>query len=496
MDESSGHLEPTEELSLEVIKKRTVRGVATLTGRTFILQAISLVATFVLTIFLNPSEYGLFFLVSAIINFFAYFSDVGLAAALIQKKDKLTNEDLKTTFVVQQTLVITVLILIFVLTPLLSNWYKMNDQAIFLLWSLAFSLLLSSLKTIPSVLLERKLDFGKLVIPQIVETLLFNIVAVYFAWRGFGISSFAIAVLVRGISGLLVMYLLSPWKPGFAFSKASLKSLFHFGLPYQLNTFLAVFKDDGMTAILGVILGPSGVGLLGWAQKWAAAPLRFFMDQVIKVTFPAYARLQDNKVELSKAVSKSILFITLVVFPSLVTLMITAPVLVEIVPRYKKWEPALLALSLICINSAWAAVTTPLTNLLSAIGKINITFKLMIMWTGLTWAFLPALSLKYGINGAALGYALVGLSSIIAIITASRYVDLDFLTVIFKPFFAALIMGVVMFFLRGILPVSWLGFGGLVIVGAAVYIGVIILIFGPSIIGDSKAILLSVKSRK
>src|SRR5436853_7863802 len=98
MDEN--HIELTEELSLEVIKKRAIKGIATLTGRTFLLQAIGLISTFVLTVFLNPAEYGLFFLVSAIINFFAYFSDVGLAAALIQKKTTLTTEDLRTTFTI------------------------------------------------------------------------------------------------------------------------------------------------------------------------------------------------------------------------------------------------------------------------------------------------------------------------------------------------------------------------------------------------------------
>ena len=102
-----GHLDPTSEVTLDIIKKRAVRGVAILTGRTFLLSALSLIATGFLTVFLSPSEFGIFWIVSAIVNFLAYFSDVGLAAALIQKKDSVTEEELRTTFTIQQFLVLS-----------------------------------------------------------------------------------------------------------------------------------------------------------------------------------------------------------------------------------------------------------------------------------------------------------------------------------------------------------------------------------------------------
>src|SRR5207248_1159277 len=125
-----------------------------------------------------------FIIVSSVINFLQYFSDIGLAAALVQKKDELTDEELKTTFTVQQSLVLTAVVIVFATTPIIRSWQKLDDASVFLLWALALSFFLSSLKTIPSVLLERRLDFGKLVIPQITETLLFNLVVVFLAWKG------------------------------------------------------------------------------------------------------------------------------------------------------------------------------------------------------------------------------------------------------------------------------------------------------------------------
>lgn len=482
-------------ISPEIIKNRAIKGIAFLTGRMFILQGISFAATFFLTVFLNPSDFGIYFIVTAAVTFFAYFSDVGLAAALIQKKDSLTEKDLKTTFTIQQIMVFTIFLVIILLTPLFINLYNLNQQSVYLLWALAFSLVLSSLKTIPSILLERDLKFDRLVIPQIVEAVIYNFVAVWFAWKGWGVTSFTIAVLLRGVGGLVTLYLVQPWMPGFAFSRESLQKLLKFGAPYQLNTFLALLKDDGLTAVLGVILGSAGVGYLGWAQKWASAPLRFFMDTVIKVTFPAFSRMQDDKRSLSRSVSRSIFFVSLLVFPSLIGLVTTAPLIIEIIPQYDKWRIALMALTIVSINSAFASVTTPLTNILNAIGKIGITFKLMVLWTVLSWGVVPILSYLYGINGASLGYALVGLSSVVAIKIATSYVNVDFVNSVYKPLAAAILMGGLILLLNILFEDTLLTLLIIIIAAAVVYFGLLYLLFGKELVVDIKRFIGAVKSR-
>lgn len=493
--ERGEHLDATSEITLDVVKKRAVSGVLALTGRNVFLQIIGFVATFLLTVFLAPAQFGIFFVVSAAVNFFGYFSDIGLGAALIQKKDRLVSKDLETTFTVQNSLVLILLVIIFLSTPFFQQWQHLDQEAIYLLWALAISLLLSSLKSIPSLLLERELNFNKYIIPQMAEQVIYYVVVVFLAWKGWGITSFTIAVLARGVSGLVLMYAIRPWKPGLALSVDSLKGLLRFGLPYQINTFLAVAKDDLMTIVLGGIIGPANMGLLGWAQKYATYPLRFIMDPAIKVTFPAYARMQEYKEELSSAVSKSVLFICVLVFPALAALVVMAPVLVDLIPKYDKWQPALLALTLIAINSAWAAVTTPLTNVLTATGRIKTTFYLMIMWTVLTWIFVPGLSYFYGLNGAALGYALVGSSSVIAILIALRSVRFNLVESVGKPLAGAVIMGGVLLAGQKLLSLSWVNVILIVVTALAVYIVSVLFLVGPALMQDVKKVALSFKGK-
>lgn len=480
-------------LEVDAIKKKVASGAAILTGRNILIQAITFLSVALLTVYLSPVEYGVFFIVSAVVNFLAYFGDIGLAAALIQKKESLTNTDLKTVFTVQQLLIIILLITILGLTPTVKRFYNLGDPAVYLLWACGFSLLLSSLKTIPTVLMERRLEFNKWVIPQLIEVLVFNLVAVYLAFRGFGVTSFTIAVLLRGAAGLFATFIIQPWMPGLSLSLKSLKGILKFGIPYQANTLLAMVKDDGMILFLGGVLGTSGVGLLGWAQKWAFAPLRFFMDQVIKVTFPAFSKLQAKKSELEDLLSKSIFFVCLLVFPTLVFLVLTAPTLIEIIPKYSKWESALLALYILSASSALAAITTPLTNTLNAIGKISITFRLMLLWTAATWVLVPPLAILYGLNGAAVGLTLVGMTSFFALFIISKFVAINYWFSVGKPAIGVFALGVVTIFVKSIVPTSILQVVCMLLSGLVVYTTVI-LFLEPNLLTLAKKILQRKKS--
>lgn len=435
-----------EEIDIAQIKKRSIRGIFALTSRTFVIQIVSFIATFILTIYLTPEVFGIFFVVSAAIAFLAYFSDIGLAAALIQKKTEITDDDLKTTFTIQQGLVIPIVVLTLLSSNLVGSFYNLNNEGIFLFQAVAVAFFFSSLKTIPSIILERDLRFEKLVIPQIVETLVFNILVVALAINGFGIASFTYAVLARGLSGLVVMYLISPWRIRLGFSKESAKKLLSFGVPFQLNSFLALIKDDLLIAYLGKVLPLAQVGYIGFAQKWALTPLRLIMDNVIRITFPSFSRLQDEKEVLTKAIEKSIFAASLLIFPSLLGLVLLSPFFINLIPKYTKWEPALLSLAFFAINAALSSVSTPLVNALNAIGKIKTTLYLMVFWTVSTWILTPIFIIYYGFNGVAMASAFISLSIVIVIYVVRRFINFNLLKATGYPFLSTILMGIFIYF--------------------------------------------------
>lgn len=432
-------------LQYSEIKKRSISGVLALISRTFIVQIISFVATLLLTYYLDPQTYGIFYLVSSVVNFLAYFSDIGLAAALVQKHEKITPQDLATTFTLQQILVLLALVALYLISPFLQKYYGFNTEGVYLMYAMGISFLMSSLKTIPSIMLERDIQFNKLILPSVLETLVFNIVAVYFAYNGAGVRTFTYAVLARGLTGLVAMYFVYPWKPKLGIYKDSLKSLLKFGLPYQANTILAIIKDDGMTIILSKIIGTTGLGYIGWASKWAGLPLRVVMDNLSKVSFPTFARLQNDSEKLSRAVEISLKYMLLAIFPILISMSLIAQPLAIQIPKYQKWIPALVPLYFYIYNAGWASISTSLTNLLNATGKIKSTFKLMLFWTGLTWLLMPFLATKYGYLGVAYATGIIATSSIITIIMAKKIIPFSIVKIIKTPLISSLVMGIFLY---------------------------------------------------
>lgn len=481
-----------DQLDIEAVKHRSVTGVLAITGRTFFLQLVTFVATFLLTVFLAPEEYGVFFVISAIVNFLVYFSDIGLAAALIQKKGELKDEELATTFTIQQLLVVGLLFVAMVGSGFVARFYQLSVSGLWLFRSLVIAFFLSSLKTIPSVRLERNLEFGKLIIPQLVETVLFYAVAVYLAWAGYGITSFTIAVLVRGVAGLITMYSLSPWQPRFLIKKSAAHHLLSFGVPFQLNSVLGLVKDDLLTAFLGKVLPLAQVGFLGWAQRWALFPLRIFMDSINKVTFPAYARLQHKKRSLAAAIEKSLLFVSLFIFPMVVGLATTAPAFVRLIPRYQKWEPALIALGLFAFTSLWASISTTLTNALAAVGKIKLNLKLMMMWTTLTWIFTPILVVRLGFNGAAFASAIVACTSIIPMILVKRILPVKITPNVMPSLVAAILVGGVTYRVSPMTQ-SLLGLFVLIAGSAILYALLMIVLQGKRLKNETQSLVAIIK---
>ena len=435
------------EIEFEEVKRKSVVGISSFLLRMVFLQIVTFIASIFVSRFLTPFAFGVYGIVANFVLLFVFFSDIGLAAALIQKKKKLTRDDLTTTFTIQQLLVIFLVILILILLPFAQKYLKFGDDGLWLGRALAFSLLLASLKSIPSVLLERKLAFNLLVIPEIIETVVFNGVLVGLAYFGFGIKSFTWAVLSRGVIGLIAIYILSPWRIGFGFNKKSARQLIRFGLPFQANTILAWFKDNLMDNVVALILrSPAAFGYLSWAKTLSYQPKKV-LDSVIRVTFPVYSRLQERREILGSAMSKTYFLLSVLTFPLIVGICALVKPLIFYLYGGDKWLPAIPSVYFFSITLLWGLFNSIATNALSAIGKIKVVLKFMVMITTATWLLTPFFTLKWGFNGAALSWALTGFVSLWSIKKCFQEIRFNLLADVRGAALASLVMGVMVYFL-------------------------------------------------
>jgi O-antigen/teichoic acid export membrane protein len=449
------------------IKKNSLISLFSLFFQSGYAAILGLVANLILTIVLSPKIYGIYILTLAIIPFLNFFSDIGLGAALVQKKE-VTDKDIKTTFTIQQILVIGIVSLAFLLTPFIRNFYNLPNEATYLYWAVLFSFFLSSLKTIPAIKLERNVQFQKIVLVQIVENTVFYIAVSILAILNFGLATFTYAILIRSSIGVILMYSLSFWLPKFGIYKESIKSLLRFGVPFQLNIFLALLKDDLVLFYLGRVVGLEGLAYIGWAKRWAEAPIRIVMDNISKVLFPVFSRIQENKEGIGRLIEKVLRYQTMVLAPLFMGAVMLLDEVVNLIPKYNKWEPAMPLFYIFVISAFLSSYSSPFTNLFNSVGKIKTTLYFMIYWTVMTWISVPLFTHFFGLYGFPISLVILSLSFVVIVPLARKIVSFNFLSNIKPYFLASIIMGVAVYF-STLIGVNWISFSISVATGIATY---------------------------
>ncbi len=467
------------------LKKNTILSTLSLFFQSGYSAFLGLTANVVLTILLSPKVFGIYITVLSIIALLNYFSDIGLAASLVQKKE-VSDEDIKTTFTVQQTLIIAVIIIGISATSFIKKFYGLPEDGVHLYWALLLGFFLSSLKTIPSIFLERKVQFQKIVLVQIVENTVFYVTVIVLGLLGFSLSSFTVAVIFRSIIGAILIYSISFWKPTIGISKTSLKKLLSFGVPFQASSFLALFKDELITLYLGKVIGFEGLGYIGWAKKWAEAPIRIIMDNISRVLFPVFARIQHDMNKVSRLVEKILFYQTLLLAPVMIGMAILMSDFVALVPKYIKWAPAVPLFYMLCFAAFLSSYSTPFINLFNAIGKVKISFFFMAFWTISTWVFTPIFSSLFGYYGFPLTQIVLACAFIIVVYKAKKIVNFSFIRPIYKSILSALLMAIILLFIKTYLPQTVISVGILVCLGIVVYIFSLRFLFKIDIINEFK----------
>lgn len=478
------------ENSTENIGRSSAKGIAALASRTFILNLISFATSLVIFTILTPKDVGIYTAIIAIQRIISFFTDFGFGAALVQKKEELTVSDTTTTFTLQSIVTLCMFVFVFIFKDSIAHQFKFGEDAAILLVSLVFTIFLSSFKTIPSIILERRIHFHKLVLPQIVESLVFNAVLLLLVINHFGLYSFSYAFLLSSVVSIPIYYFIQPWNIRFGIDRKALIHL-RFGLQFQLKNILATIKDDFLTVILTWFLSFTQIGYIGFAQRLAFFVFRYVVDSVTRVTFSAYARLQDDATLLRKAIEKSLFFVSAIMLPMLTGLIIAAPYFISYFPKWhNKWEPAVVSLVFFGLNAIVSSLSGILVNVLDSTGRVKTTLKLMVIWTALTWILTPLFIYFWGYNGVSVASFAVTLTIWYTVYLVKKVVAFSFLGSILKPVFATSIMAVLFYIATVLLVSDMITLLVSAFVSGIVYSVIFYVLAGSELRNDMKKILL------
>jgi len=396
------------EVSAGEVKSRALKGMVVLIARTLASQGLRVVSALALSRLLFPADYGLFGIVAYAASLGVFLGDLGLSAALVRQPHEPTRDETFTIFWCHQALTALIVAAVCALAPRLTEGYALGTEAVPMVWVMALTLFLSSLRVIPLMALERALAFPAIARAELVENVAQVACTIGLAALGCGAWALVMGSVVRGVVGLGCIWWASPWRPVGAFRLDVLRRLVGFGLAFQLPPLVAALVAGWVPLMVGAVLGKEAVGLVNWA--WALASTSMILSAVLnRVAFPAYCRLQEDPVGFAAYLKTSLRRLSAGLLAAIPLGVLGMPVLVPLFFG-ARWAPAVPLVQWFCLECLVVTLTGLLATAQNAGGRPWERLVVVVGVGAAKWGLGTWVLYRFGLEGigpVGLGLALV-----------------------------------------------------------------------------------------
>lgn len=377
------------------LKDKTIAGMLWSSIGKFGAMGLSFIANLILSRLLLPEHFGCIGMLYIFIAISQAFIYGGLATALIQKKDV---KPIDYTTVFYWNLVVSILCMgvLYFAAPAIARFYAMPELST-LLRVQSLMLLVCSFSAVQSTILQKTLRFKSLAIRNIISTACGVTVAVIMAYKGFGVWSLVANGLVSGVVSVFLLWNMSSWRPTFEFSFQSFKFLFSFGGLILVSSVVETLYTHIQGLIIGKLYSADKMGYYSQARKLEEIPTMALSSIVNDVSYPVFAKLQDDKEQLVRGLRKNLKSITYLNFPLMVLLILIAQPLIHLLYT-EKWDGTVLYFQILCVGSMVYTLNTLNVNVVKSLGKgkIYLVLQLTKRFVGLVLLFA---GVYFGIEG-------------------------------------------------------------------------------------------------
>ncbi|MGH2544855.1 MAG: oligosaccharide flippase family protein [Ardenticatenaceae bacterium] len=426
------------------VAARAVSGSVYSVGSSFITWTLGSIRLLLLTRLLMPADVGVSAQALLFLSLALILQEMGLNNALIHHKE-VNERVLSTYFTMRMLLLAVTLLLLAALAPLLGRFYPTMPLLTPVLLSYTVAEVVRGMNGVQTTILTKNLAFRRLAVADVASSLTMTVVAPYLAWQGWGVW----ALVAEHVSGILaravvILGFTRAWRPRFGWDTAAAKWFLGFGKSVWTSTNLTYLITHFDDFWVGRVLGQSSLGLYARAYEFARYPRRVVANPILSVFLPTFARLQEDRLRLSRAYFRATSLMVRVGFWFSLVFVLGARDLIELVGP--QWLPMVPVFQLMIVYTLFDPLAVGATDLLTATGHPHLVTRARLAQTLL---FLPAVVLlgaRWGIIGVALAAdVMILIGAIILFAYTRRIVSYSSLTLWLWPSVALLLTGLAVF---------------------------------------------------
>lgn len=359
----------------------------------------------VLARLLTPSDFGVYAIALAATGFLMHVNDVGLIAAVVQWRGRLSDIAPTATVMAFGTSILIYLVFFFG-APAFATLAG-SPEAIPTVRLLTFTVVIDGITAIRVAALQRDFQQSKIAIANMAGFAVQAPVAIILAVGGAGAYSFVVGQLAQAtVTGAIVFW--SAHLPlRLALERTTAKALLRYGIPAAAGLGVEALLMNADYTVVGRLMGATALGyyLLAFnISSWVASTLG---TAIRYVSVAGFARLSEQEDRLSGGVRKAVSVLVLTVLPVVTVMSVLAAPLVALLYG-SQWAPAASALTFLMLFALIRLLTGLAVDVLMATGATRTALAANAMWAV---ALVPALvvgTLAGGIRGTAVSHVLTG----------------------------------------------------------------------------------------
>jgi len=371
----------------------------------FMRQGVQFAVSIVLARILTPEDFGVVAVLTLFIAVAAVFIDGGLSSALVQRQNT-THADESTVFFFNLGMGAVSGLLLCAAAPWIAIFFELPVLR-YLSYAMALSLFVGAFGSIHTALLTKEMNFKTTAKVGVVSSVVGGALAIYMASQEYGVWSLVGHTMASGIVTVLLLWIWHPWRPGWRFSVASLRSLFRFGGYEMASTLLDVFATNLYLALIARMYSVRDVGLFNRARNTQLMPVTVMMSIVQRVAYSAFSSVAEDKARLVRGLRQAQAVAMFINMPVMVGVIVLAEPLV-LTLFGDQWLPCVPMLQVLGLGGILWPLHILNLNILKAQGHSDVKFRIEVIKKVVAISLTVAAS-YYGIM--AIAWAQVALSA-------------------------------------------------------------------------------------